>query len=308
MDPIQLTVLPEDAGKRFDVWLASAVDDLSRVRIQALIKTGNIHFRDGSAVKPHTKTVAGLHVVVTIPPVEPVSIAAEDIPLDILHEDQDVIVINKPAGLVVHPAPGHFSGTLVNALLFHCTDLAGVGGELRPGIVHRLDRDTSGVMVVAKSQLAMDSLSKQFHDRLVQKEYIAIVHGIPHPGVGRIETMIGRSSHDRKMMSTQAKHGRNAISNYRLTEVLGGFGVVSVGIETGRTHQIRVHMAHIGHPVVGDAVYGGRYNRRALPRPVPRQMLHAARLCLEHPSSGERLTFEAPVAPDMHELLCAFRT
>ena len=304
---IRLCVAPENEGRRLDAWIAAEVAALSRVRVQALLKSGAIHFAGGATVKAHTKAVAGMQIVVEILPAEPVTVEAEDIPLDVLYEDTDVIVINKPAGLVVHPAPGHSSGTLVNALLFHCADLAGVGGELRPGIVHRLDRDTSGAMVVAKCQSAMDSLGRQFHDRQVEKEYVAILHGIPRPGVGRIETLIGRSRHDRKMMGVQSTHGRNAITSYRLTEAFGEFCFVKVGIETGRTHQIRVHMSHIGHPVVGDSVYGGRYNRRPLPATVDRQMLHAAMLTFDHPTSGERLTFEAPLAPDIVGLLSALR-
>ena len=304
---IRLCVAPENEGRRLDAWIAAEVAALSRVRVQAMLKSGAIHFADGAAVKAHTKAVAGMQIVVEILPPEPVTVEAEDIPLDVLYEDADLIVINKPAGLVVHPAPGHSSGTLVNALLFHCADLAGVGGELRPGIVHRLDRDTSGVMIVAKCQSAMDSLGRQFHDRQVEKEYVAILHGIPRPGVGRIETLIGRSRHDRKMMGVQSTHGRNAITSYRLTEAFGEFCFVKVGIETGRTHQIRVHMSHIGHPVVGDSVYGGRYNRRPLPATVDRQMLHAAMLTFDHPTSGERLTFEAPLAPDIVGLLSALR-
>ncbi|MBT3194298.1 MAG: RluA family pseudouridine synthase [Verrucomicrobia bacterium] len=305
--PARLHVGPECAGMRLDAWIAGTVEELSRARVQALIKSRAIHFADGSPLKASAKTEPGMEIVVELPPVEAVSILAENIALDVLFEDQNLIVINKPAGLVVHPAPGHPSGTLVNALLYHCADLAGVGGELRPGIVHRLDRDTSGVIVVAKCQAAMDSLTRQFHDREVEKEYFAILHGTPHPGVGLIETQIGRSNHDRKMMSTETSRGRDAITNYHLTEVLGAFCTVRVGIETGRTHQIRVHMAHIGHPVVGDAVYGGRYRRRPLPVPVKRQMLHAAKLTLTHPASGERLTFEAPLAPDMLSLLAALR-
>jgi 23S rRNA pseudouridine1911/1915/1917 synthase len=304
---IRLCVAPENEGRRLDAWIAAEVAALSRVRVQAMLKSGAIHFADGAAMKAQTKAVAGMQIVVEILPPEPVTVEAEDIPLDVLYEDADLIVINKPAGLVVHPAPGHASGTLVNALLFHCADLAGVGGELRPGIVHRLDRDTSGVMIVAKCQSAMDSLGRQFHDRKVEKEYVAILHGIPRPGVGRIETLIGRSRHDRKMMGVQSTHGRNAITSYRLTEAFGEFCFVKVGIETGRTHQIRVHMSHIGNPVVGDAVYGGRYNRRPLPATVDRQMLHAAMLTFDHPTSGERLTFEAPLAPDIVGLLSALR-
>ena len=307
--PAQTRLLvPEgDAGVRLDSWIAGALDDLSRARVQALIKNGSIRFADGSPIKPHAKAVAGSEVVVDVPPPQAVAIEPEDIPLDVLHEDGDLIVINKPAGLVVHPAPGHAGGTLVNALLFHCTDLEGVGGELRPGIVHRLDRDTSGVMVVAKRQSAMDALGRQFSERHVEKTYVALVHGVPHPGVGRIETQIGRSSRDRKQMTATPRRGRDAATHFHVTEAFTDFCCMQIGIETGRTHQIRVHMATIGHPVVGDAVYGGRYSRRPLPAPANRQMLHAASLSFDHPGTGERVTYEAPLPDDMLALLAALR-
>ncbi len=303
----RLQVPEGEAGIRLDSWIAGALDELSRARVQALIKEGSIRFADGAPIKPHAKTVVGSELIVDMPPPQAVELEPEDIPLDVLYEDRDLIVINKPAGLVVHPAPGHASGTLVNALLFHCTDLEGVGGELRPGIVHRLDRDTSGVMVVAKCQSSMDALGRQFSEREVEKAYTAVVHGVPHPGVGRIETQIGRSSRDRKKMSATPKRGRDAVTAFRVTEAFTDFCCMQIGIETGRTHQIRVHMAHIGHPVVGDAVYGGRYSRRPLPTPVSRQMLHAATLAFNHPGTGEHVTFEAPLPADMLALLAALR-
>jgi 23S rRNA pseudouridine1911/1915/1917 synthase len=304
--PSAVAVPPEAVGKRADVWLASSLDELSRGRIQALMRDGSIALADGAPLKPHTRLSEGMELTVRVPPPEPVSIEAEAIPLDIVHEDADIVVVNKPAGLVVHPAPGHPRGTLVNALLAHCEDLEGVGGELRPGIVHRLDRDTSGVIVVAKCHAAMDSLAMQFRRRQVEKEYVAIVHGIPHPGLGTVETQIGRSSHDRKKMSAFPASGRDAVSRYHVSEVFDAFCRVSVTIETGRTHQIRVHMAHIRHPIVGDRMYGKR-GKEAVPVPVQRQMLHAARLTLTHPSSRERMTFEAPLPDDMQELLEALR-
>jgi len=307
-DIIELCVEQESSGKRMDRWLTDELDGVSRARVQALLKSGAITFANGSAVKANLKTTEGMKLVVNIPEPESVEILAEDIPLNILYEDSEIIAVNKQPGLVVHPAPGHSHGTLVNALLFHCKDLGGVGGELRPGIVHRLDRDTSGVMVVAKTQSAMDSLSHQFREREVEKEYLAIVHGVPHPGIGRIETEIGRSSHDRKKMCVNpSSQGRDAITNYHITEVMGDICCMRVKIETGRTHQIRVHMAHIGHHIVGDAVYGKRNEKGLLPIEVKRQMLHAAKLTISHPQSGERLTFEASPAPDMEELLTVLR-
>jgi len=305
---IELCVSADDCGGRLDVWLTSLLPELSRARVQALLKNGSIRFANGAAVKANLKTTAGMKLTVRMPEPEPVEILPQDIPLDVIYEDSDLIVVNKPAGLVVHPAPGHHSGTLVNALLYHCKDLGGVGGELRPGIVHRLDRDTSGVMVIAKNQSAMDSLSEQFREREVAKCYLAIIHGVPHPGVGRIETEIGRSSHDRKKMSVNpSSGGRIAVSNYRITEVLGDYSLAEVRIETGRTHQIRVHMAHIGHHIVGDRVYGKRGEKERLPLAVGRQMLHAAELSFEHPQSRERMTFHADMPNDMQELLAALR-
>jgi 23S rRNA pseudouridine1911/1915/1917 synthase len=207
---------------------------------------------------------------------------------------------------VVHPAAGHAAGTLVNALLYHCRDLAGIGGELRPGIVHRLDRDTSGALVVAKNESALRDLVRQFKARQVRKEYLALVWGQPRPAAGRVETLIGRSPRDRKKMSAQPKSGRPAVTLYETLENLGPAALLRVRIETGRTHQIRVHLAHLGHPVVGDREYG--HKRPApLPAPVPRQMLHAERLSCVHPRTGGLLVFSAPVPPDMQTLLAALR-
>jgi 23S rRNA pseudouridine1911/1915/1917 synthase len=228
-----------------------------------------------------------------------VELCAEDIPLEILYEDGDLVVVNKPAGLVVHPAVGNWTGTLVNALLYHCKDLAGVGGELRPGIVHRLDKDTSGVMVVAKNDAAVQALVNQFKAGSVEKEYAAIVRGVPRPARCRIETLIGRSRHDRKKMSAQPPRGRNAVTTYDLVEAFGDVAAhVALRIETGRTHQIRVHMAHLGYPVLGDSIYGRNKPLGDLGTPE-RQLLHARKLTIQHPGSNETLVFEAPLPEDM---------
>ncbi len=304
--PLRITVSTDAAGMRADRWLADELEDLSRSRIQALIQNGSITVGDGSALKPNSSLKAEMELIVRIPPPESTELVAESIPLDILYEDADIVVINKQPGLVVHPAAGHPRGTLVNALLAHCDDLEGVGGELRPGIVHRLDRDTSGVMVVAKRQAAMDSLTRQFRRRKVEKEYVAVLHGIPHPGIGSIETKIGRSRHDRKKMSALPATGRDALTHYQITEVFDCFSLAQITIETGRTHQIRVHMAHIHHPVVGDKVYGKRGNENT-PFPVDRQMLHAAHLTFKHPTSKAPISFEAPLPDDMSKLLSALR-
>ncbi|MDD4872204.1 MAG: RluA family pseudouridine synthase, partial [Kiritimatiellae bacterium] len=245
---------------------------------------------------------------VTIPPVAPVEVTGENIPLDGVYEDSDIIVVNKPAGLVVHPAAGHPSGTLVNALLYHCSDLAGVGGEMRPGIVHRLDKDTSGVMVAVKNERAMNILARQFKNNRVGKEYVAVVHGIPDPRSGRIETLIGRSGSDRKKMSVApVSKGRVAITNYEVVEEFGDFCLVRLKIETGRTHQIRVHMAHIGHPVAGDGQYGGRKTLKHDELHPARQMLHAAVLSFNHPGTNKRVTFKAPIPDEIKEFITRLR-
>jgi 23S rRNA pseudouridine1911/1915/1917 synthase len=299
----EFTASARDAGQRLDIWIESQVADLSRSRLQALIRSGHVTV-DGATAKPHLKVRAGMRVRVAPPPPTPSALVAEAILLDVLYEDADLIVINKPAGLVVHPAAGHPSGTLVNALLHHCHDLAGIGGETRPGIVHRLDRDTTGAMVVAKHAQAMAALVDQFKAGGVRKEYVAFVHGLPHPTVGTIESLIGRSIHDRKKMSAQPAHGRPAVTHYRVEEVFGPVAVLRLRIETGRTHQIRVHLAHIGHPVVGDRTYG---RQRAFPG-ADRQMLHAAQLGFTHPRTGKAVEFKAPLPADMATLLAQWRS
>jgi 23S rRNA pseudouridine1911/1915/1917 synthase len=300
----RLSAAAAEAGLRLDIWLERHLPGLSRSRVQALIRAGLVTLGDKSA-KPNTRVRAGMEAWVRIPPAIPVSTEAQDIPLDVLYEDEDVIVINKPPGLVVHPAAGHASGTLVNALLHHCKNLAGIGGELRPGIVHRLDKDTSGAMVVAKTDAAMAGLVKQFKAGGVRKEYLAIVHGRPTPREGTVSTLIGRSRHDRKKMSAQPSRGRPAVTHYAVQEDLGDFALLRVRIETGRTHQIRVHLAHVGHPVVGDAQYGRRRATR-VPQ-ADRQMLHAHRLGFPHPRNGAPLEFVAPVPDDFQRVLEALR-
>lgn len=291
----------EKSGKRLDAWLATEEPELSRARWQSLIDDGFVTV-NGEAVKRNHKLAAGDRVAWSIP--EPVStdVLAEDIPLDVLYEDRDIIVINKPAGRVVHPAAGNESGTLVNALLHHCKDLAGIGGEMRPGIVHRLDKDTSGVMVVAKNESAMTELARQFKERKTSKEYMAIVRGVPAPPTGTIETTIGRHPIHRKKMAVDVRNGRKALSHYRVEEAFKAAALVSVQIETGRTHQIRVHMAHIRHPIVGDSVYGRSSSLKA-----PRQMLHAAKLSFTHPGSKEPVSFEAPLPQDIVEVISRHR-
>ncbi len=288
-----------DAG-RLDTVLSRARTELSRARWQEEIKADRVTV-NGMPGRCKMKVGPGDVIDWTRPPPEPVEAQPEDIPLDVLFEDDDLIVLNKPPGLVVHPAPGHPGGTLVNALLHHCPNLPGIGGEQRPGIVHRLDRDTSGVMVVAKNDGALYALARQFKDRHTSKEYLAIVWGRPRDMEGTIHTRIGRSDRDRKKMAAfelapgaEGARGKEAISRYQVLETLGPASLLRVRIETGRTHQIRVHLAHIRHPVVGDPVYGGV---RAVFH-APRQMLHAERLAIVHPRTRARLDFTAPPPPD----------
>ena len=295
--------ISDEQRMRLDAWLAHRHPAISRARWQELIKEGRVTF-NGIARKPSSTMQAGDIADVVLP--EPVSteVVAENIPLDVLFEDQDLIVINKPPRLVVHPAPGHASGTLVNALLFHCHDLAGIGGELRPGIVHRLDQDTSGVIVAAKNETAMNHLAAQFKDRATKKEYAALVWGVPIHRNGTIKTTIGRDPVHRKKMSTRSPHGRDAVSHYEVLKAWKDASLLRITIETGRTHQIRVHLAHIKHPVVGDTVYGFK-RPDVLPIPVERQLLHAWRLTITHPRTHALMTFEAPWPEDMTTLITA---
>jgi 23S rRNA pseudouridine1911/1915/1917 synthase len=257
---------------------------------------------------------AGQAIVVTVPDPALAEPRPEDIPLHVLHEDAHVLVLDKPPGLAVHPGAGRPSGTLVNALLHHVGDLSGVGGVLRPGIVHRLDRGTSGVMVVAKDDATHRALSAQFAGRTVEKQYLAVVHGVPKARRGTVEAAIGRDPTHRQKMSVRAPRGRPARSTWELEETLDGAALLRVRIHTGRTHQVRVHLASIGHPLVGDATYGGRREpssrkasaREAL-RSFGRPALHAALLAFDHPRSGERVRFEAPLPEDLRALLAGIR-
>lgn len=301
---MDLLATPEHSGKRLDVWLAQMMPDMSRSRIQALIADGHICVA-GRRARPSLKIKPGTAVTVQIPPLQPAGLEPEDIPLEVLHEDADIIVVNKPPGLVVHPAAGHATGTLVNAILHHCPGIQGIGGERRPGIVHRLDKDTSGAMVIAKTDSAMMALSSQFRRRAVEKDYLALVRGCPTPAEQRVETLIGRSRDDRKRMSTRpAGKGRTAVTRIRVLRDLQDFALISARIETGRTHQIRVHMAFMGHPVAGDRQYGGR-RERADAGHFPRQMLHAATLTFTHPATRRPVSFSAPPPADFKAALAS---
>ena len=286
--------------QRLDKLLLARNPDFSRSRIEGLIKSGFVTVNGAVAEKAGMKVSEDDEIEVEIPPPVPAIPQPEDIPLDVIYEDSEMLVVNKAPGMVVHPAPGHFGGTLVNALLFRCPDLAGIGGVARPGIVHRLDQYTSGAIVVAKSQKAMENLAKAFASHTsVEKTYLAVCRGRPRLDSGRIENFIGRHPVDRKRMAILEKGGKRAVTNWRVVKTADGLSVIECRIETGRTHQIRVHMASLGCPVIGDAVYGKpSLDKRLSPAP-PRQMLHAWKLKLWHPTEGRQMEFEAPVPEDM---------
>ena len=283
--------------------LLARYPDFSRSRIEGLVKGGFVTVNGAVAGKAGMKVFEADEIEVEIPPPVPAVPEPEQIPLSIVFEDDHMVVVDKPPGMVVHPAPGHFGGTLVNALLAHCPALSGIGGVARPGIVHRLDMDTSGLVVVAKSQVAMDSLSRAFSThRDVVKTYLAVCHGRPRLDSGRIENMIGRHPVDRKRMAVLERGGKRAVTEWSVVRPASAerpVSLVKCVIETGRTHQIRVHMAHLGCPVAGDAVYGKRALDRRLAVPPARQLLHAWRLSLRHPVGGAPLEFESPVPEDM---------
>ena len=280
-----------DAGTRLDQFLAARIGELSRSRIQALMSEGHV-LVNGQPKLRSCKVRAGEKIVLTVPPVIASENLAEDIALEILHEDDDLIVINKPPGLVVHPAPGHAGGTLVNALLHHCTELSGIGGVERPGIVHRRDKETSGCLVAAKNDAAHQSLTEQFSGREVRKIYLAIAAGKFAKKKGTINVPLGRHPvHRQKMGVLQRGGGREAVTDWLVLAELPCGTLVQCTLHTGRTHQIRVHMKHLGHPLLGDEVYGKRAG-------FPRQMLHAWKLGFSHPRTGKDLDFTAPIPPD----------
>ena len=307
-----ILVEPPDSGKRLDRYIASCISDCSRSIATNLIRNGEIRVQ-GMVRKPGYRVKAGDEICGCIPPPTPVLFKPEPIPIEILHEDDEIIVINKQPGLVVHPAPGHYSGTLVNALLYHCPQLNGIGGELRPGIVHRLDKDTSGVLVVAKNDRAHIYLSRQFKSRRVKKKYLALVHGKMESDSGSVSLPIGRHPVDRKKMSTNSRKSRIAETTWQIIERFELASLIDVNLKTGRTHQIRVHCAAIKHPVMGDKVYGPRKTgknvtyKKNLFESVPRQMLHAWRIGLTHPMTEEMVSFEAPIPSDMQAVIKALR-
>jgi 23S rRNA pseudouridine1911/1915/1917 synthase len=327
-DTTQQEWLLEDgmAAERLDRVLARLQADLSRSRLQALIRDGQVAVDDTPVLDPNRKVAGGVRITLTVPPPVPAEPAGEAIDLTIVYEDDDVIVIDKPPGLVVHPAAGHDSGTLVNALIAHCGEsLSGIGGVKRPGIVHRLDKDTSGLLVVAKNDLAHQALAAQFADHgrtgPLERAYLAILWGVPERRRGTVEAALARSTHNRERIVVVGEdRGRYAITHYEVLEGLPPANpianLVRCELETGRTHQIRVHMAHLGHPLLGDATYGSGFKTKAnrLSEPqkealnaLNRQALHAAILGFEHPRSGEFMRFESPLPLDMAALLQALR-
>jgi len=302
-ETVEWEAQPEHEGERLDKHVAGlAPDDISRSQVQSWIRSGLVKV-NGKPEKPGYRVAAGDIVELTVPEIGEAEIEPEPIPLDVVYEDGDVIVVNKPRGMVVHPAPGHSSGTLVNALMHHCRDLSGINGELRPGIVHRLDKDTSGLLMAAKNDRAHQSLTEQLKKRSVERRYLAIAHGVLPHDEGTVDAPIGRDPKDRKRFCVNTKTGKTAVTHFRVLERAGGCTILELRLETGRTHQIRVHMQFIGHPLVGDPVYG-----RSKGVTMNGQALHAATLGFDHPSTGERLRFEAPLPDDMKRLLELLRS
>lgn len=289
-----------NSGERLDVFLTEQNQDFSRSHVQKLIADGKVMV-NGQQRKANFKLTAGDEITLEIPEAVEAEILPEDIPLDILYEDKDIIVINKARGMVVHPAAGVFSGTLVNALMHHCTDLSGINGELRPGIVHRLDKDTSGVMVAVKSDKAHLSLAQQIKDKTAHRIYQAIVYGNIKEEAGIIKGDIGRHPVDRKKMAI-VQDGKSAVTHFKVLERFGEYTLVECALETGRTHQIRVHMTHIGHPLVGDPKYGTNGKRKDN-FSIQGQALHSMSLELDHPVTGERMTFNTELPEDMQKIL-----
>jgi len=300
-------VAEAEYGLRLDVFLSDKESGFSRSQIKRMIAEGRVRVND-AVVKPSHPVKSGDSVVLTREPPRAYAVTPEDIPIAILYEDESIVVVDKPAGMVVHPAAGNYQGTLVNALLFHCKNLSGIGGVLRPGIVHRLDKGTSGLLVVAKSDYAHSSLSAQFKDRRVRKIYEALVHGDVSEESGVIELPIGRHPKDRKKMTVSRRSGKVSVSRWTVAERFGYVTLLNVAIETGRTHQIRVHLSSQGYPLVGDTVYGGagkklREIRDATPRSIverlKRQALHASGIGFCHPVTGRYMEFSSPLPPDM---------
>lgn len=300
----EFELICEKPGERIDRFLSGKMENLSRSYIQKLIKDGNLSV-NGAAVKSNYKVVRGDSICVRIPGPEVLDVLPENIPLDILYEDDDILVVNKPKGMVVHPAPGHSSHTLVNAVLYHCgNELSGINGVIRPGIVHRIDMDTTGSLVICKNDRAHQILAEQLKEHSITRKYHAIVHGNFREDSGTVNASIGRHPTDRKKMSTKSSSGRPAVTHYRVLERFGNYTYIECELETGRTHQIRVHMSSIGHPILGDSVYGPS----KCPFSLQGQTLHAKILGFRHPSTGEYVEFDAPLPDYFVRLLSALRS
>ena len=292
-----VTAGAEDAGARIDVCLAAKLG-VSRSNMQKLLEEGRVK-RGDKVLKANYKVRAGEFYTVDIPEPEPIEAVPEDIPLDIIYEDDDVVVLNKARGMVVHPALGNYTGTLVNALLYHCKNLSGINSAIRPGIVHRLDKDTSGIMIVAKNDAAHIALSQQIQSKTAVRTYLAVVRGNIKTDSGTIETQIARDKNDRKKMAVVKDGGRDAITDYEVLERFGKYTLVRCKLRTGRTHQIRVHMEYLGYPLVGDP----KYSPMKTPFAIKGQALHSHTLEFTHPRTGERMKFEAPLPEDMHKII-----
>ncbi len=297
----ELIIGEEAAGQRADVGLAALLE-LTRSNMQKLLDEGRA-VKGSKVLKSNYKLKAGDKISVTLPKPQPLDVQPENIPLDIIYEDDDVVVVNKARGMVVHPAAGNYSGTLVNALLYHCHNLSGINGVIRPGIVHRLDKDTSGIMICAKNDAAHLSLSKQIQEKTAQRTYLAVVRGNIKTDSGVIETLIARDKADRKKMAVVREDGRNAVTEYEVLERFGKYTIVRCKLRTGRTHQIRVHMEYLGYPLVGDP----KYSPMKTPFAIQGQALHSQTLEFTHPRTGERLRFEAPLPEDMHKIVTRLR-
>ena len=295
--------VPASAG-RLDRFLAEALPEISRSRIQTLIKSGSITL-NGEMVKPGLNLLHGGTLEIILPPLNLSSAQPRDIALDIIYEDSDIIVVNKPQGMVVHPAAGHADDTLVNALMHHCGDLSGINGDIRPGIVHRIDKDTSGVLVAAKNDRAHLGLTEQWKGHNIKRVYNALLCGSMSEKSGTVDAPIGRSKHNRLKMAVDTEKGRNAVTHYRVLEIFPDFTFAELTLETGRTHQIRVHMQYLGHPVAGDPLYGSRKTTRS--KQLNGQLLHAGVLGFKHPVRGEWMEFSAPLPPYMQDMLNELR-
>ena len=296
-----LTITENEAGQRADVVLAAMLE-LTRSNMQKLLDEGRA-VKGTKVIKSNYKVKLGDEIIVTLPEPQPLDVQPENIPLDIIYEDEDVVVVNKARGMVVHPAAGNYSGTLVNALLYHCKNLSGINGVIRPGIVHRLDKDTSGIMICAKNDAAHVSLSDQIQSKTAQRTYLAVVRGNIKTDSGVIETQISRDKDDRKKMAVVKEGGRNAITEYEVVERFGKYTIVKCKLKTGRTHQIRVHMEYLGYPLVGDP----KYSPMKTPFSINGQALHSLTLAFDHPRTGERMEFEAKLPEDLHKIVTRLR-